>query len=93
MPRDLFRQLRKGSSSAGWELWKSTRFRYTVAVPAIALFPALSLMARVRRRWQELMLGALICAMVCIYETLVLFERETIFQIRTGNATLNYCFG
>jgi class 3 adenylate cyclase len=72
---------------------ESTRFRYMVAVPLISCFPALSLTAWARRWWQELVLAFAICTTVCIYETLVLLDRETIFHISTGNATLNYSLG
>jgi hypothetical protein len=69
---------------------QSTRFRYMVAVPILICFPALSLAAWARRWYQELLLAFSICSTLCIYQTLVLLDRETVFHVATGTPTMNY---
>ena len=63
---------------------QSTRFRYMVAVPGLAIFPSLTLTAWAQRWWQELALAFMVCSTLFIYGTWVLLHRETVFHIATG---------
>jgi len=68
----------------------STRFRYMVAFPAFAIFFAGSFHRGMKRWWQEYSVLFCVVVTVCMYESIVLFDMETEFNIARGNGTLNF---
>jgi hypothetical protein len=68
----------------------STRFRFMVACPLLVIFYWLSFKEFAKRR-APLFLGAYAVVLsVCVFITVLLLSLETPFQIRTGNATMNF---
>src|SRR5215470_17971042 len=68
----------------------STRFRYMVAFPAFAFFFAGSFHRSMKRWWQEYSVLFCVVVTVCMYQSIVLFDMETEFNIGRGNGTLNF---
>ena len=68
----------------------STRFRYMVAFPAFAIFFAGSFHRSMKRWWQEYSVLFCVVVTVCMYQSIVLFNMETEFNIARGNGTLNF---
>ena len=69
---------------------ESTRFRYMIACPALGLILAATSIRRARARWQTLMMIFGIVAFVCVYVQMVLINRDGVYRISNGWATINY---
>ena len=68
----------------------STRFRYLVACPIMALFAVGTRFGIARAYRTRYMHAAATCSLVLIFVQLILIDRELPFKIATGNAALNY---
>jgi hypothetical protein len=67
----------------------STRFRFMVALPLLALFFALSFRPFARRHSQAFVITYSIVATACTYINVYLIGAEAPFRITNGNATMN----
>jgi hypothetical protein len=68
----------------------STRFRFMVACPLLLIFYWLSFKEFAKRRAPIFLAAFAIALCICVFITVLLLSIETPFQIRTGNATMNF---
>jgi hypothetical protein len=68
----------------------STRFRFMVACPLLLLFYWLSFKEFAKRHAPLFLSAYAVVLSVCVFITVLLLSLETPFQIRTGNATMNF---
>jgi hypothetical protein len=68
----------------------STRFRFMVACPLLLIFYWLSYKEFAKRLAPIFLAVFAVTLSICVYITVVLLSAETPFQIRTGNATMNF---
>jgi class 3 adenylate cyclase len=69
---------------------QSTRFRYMIGSPVLAVFFALSFAKEARKHWHALMMGFTVAALLCVYETSILTDREAEFKLATGVASMSF---
>ena len=69
---------------------ETTRFRYLIACPIMALFAAGSRLSLARAYRTQYLHAAATCTLVLIFVQMILIDRELPFKIATGNAALNY---
>jgi hypothetical protein len=67
----------------------STRFRFMVALPLMALFFALSFRPFARRHLQAFVIAYGIVTAACAYINVYLIDADAPFRIENGNATMN----
>jgi hypothetical protein len=68
----------------------STRFRFMVACPLLVIFYWLSFKEFAKRHAPLFLSAYAVVLSVCVFITVLLLSLETPFQIRTGNATMNF---
>jgi len=68
----------------------TTRFRYLVACPIMALFAAGSRFGIARAYRTHYLHAAATCSLALIFVQMILIDHELPFKIATGNAALNY---